>query len=99
MTVLKDKLSTLKATYEQEKNKLEEELKKQRLLKIPKEEIELAELLHSKFCHKSHIDLCGWYYDEGDWTDSSRKRYLKKANSLLKIVNYKDALKVADALT
>lgn len=44
-------------------------------------EQKLATVLHALRCRWNHTDGCGWYYDKGGWTDSSRIKYLKCAES------------------
>lgn len=59
--------------------------KKQQIIKDGHDgiEYELASLLHDALCTSSHTDGCGWYYDKGNWLDSSRKEYLLRAKNLI----------------
>lgn len=44
--------------------------------------MKLAEKLHDKFCHWSHIDQCGWGYE--DWNGTTHQRYLRGAVDLIR---------------
>ena len=46
-------------------------------------EYRLATFLHEKLCTWNHTDGCGWFYDRGDWSESSRQDYLQKAKKLI----------------
>lgn len=48
---------------------------------------EIATALHSKLCIDNHIDRCDWFYDRGDWSIYSRKKYLKSAQQILDSVH------------
>lgn len=83
-----------------DKELLELEVKKQELLK-KKEELkkltpgqQLADILHSKQCRWNHTDGCGWYYSSWDNTCATRMEYLRKANAILKEVDFDTAIKV-----
>lgn len=69
-----------------ELGKLEQERDKFAQLTIQQQ---LAEALHSKFCHWNHTDGCGWYYN--DWSDKvldrTRVIYLDKAIAMLEWAN------------
>lgn len=56
--------------------------------KLRKEEVrssrhDLAEFLHRKLCTRNHLDGCGWYYSENDWSEFEHQRYLKMAFKML----------------
>lgn len=65
---------------------------------IPAEVKEVAEKLHKKTCHQNHTDGCSWYYDNGSWTEYSRKKYLSKAEKLLSITTADVVFKILDCL-
>lgn len=48
---------------------------------------QVAETLHSMFCHTNHEDGCGWFHEMNRgkhvWSGHAHKRYLEKANILL----------------
>ncbi len=44
---------------------------------------ELASFLHERLCTHNHTDGCGWHYDDGSWTEYSRKKYLTRARALI----------------
>jgi len=98
MPTIREELNKLAIEYECKKRKLENELEKRRALNIPEKVIDLAELLHEKFCLRDHTEDCDWFYDNGDWKNISRKKYLEKAVLLLEVVNYETALKVVAAI-
>lgn len=52
----------------------------------------LAECLHSHLCRSSHEDQCGWYYENWKNIGSTRASFLKKADAILKDVDYKSAI-------
>jgi hypothetical protein len=88
-----DKLRAELAKAEAERDKFE----------MLREDKRLATIIHEDQCHWNHTDGCGWFYnDEKDPTiwvkDTTRARYLKKANDLLAVVDYDTALKVMKAL-
>ena len=102
-------------TFSREIEELEREIreKKKRLEAMREEEprlqrygpeYTLAVALHQKFCHWNHIDVCGWRYEIKnsihDWTGSSHKMYLEKAQKVLNEVNLdvETILKVVGAL-
>lgn len=78
-----EELKSLELQLE-ELNKKIQKAKDKELLSahIPSNHKEVAEALHKKTCHYNHTDGCGWYYDDGSWTESSRKEYLHKAKVL-----------------
>ena len=61
------------------------DLKKQRDSLSPAQRV--AEAIHAKECHYSHIDGCSWEYDNWNSTSGPRPRYLKKAMSLLSLAD------------
>ncbi len=90
---------TIDKTYEEKLAALDREVEEKKA-KIKKEwEIEISEdpefaakeiatLLHEKMCNSDHVEQCDWTYDIGDWSQHSRKEYLKMAKKLLKKVDY-----------
>ncbi len=74
-----DRMRKIKALKD-ELESLEEEEKR---IDILGGEYKIAEYLHEELCRLDHTDVCGWYYDKGDWSESSRKKYLKKASELI----------------
>jgi glutamate synthase domain-containing protein 3 len=54
----------------------------------------LAELLHEKLCSWNHTDGCSWHYESWDDIGNARKRYLEKAENILKVSDYKTAEKI-----
>jgi uncharacterized protein (UPF0216 family) len=80
---MSSQIQTLKNQIKELQEKIKKEEEKELLsAHIPKHHKEIAELLHSKMCHANHSDGCGWYYDNGTWTEYSRKTYLHKAQVL-----------------
>jgi hypothetical protein len=89
--ILKDQIKDLQEKIEAE------ERKEEKSAHIPKHHKEIAELIHSKMCRYNHTDGCSWRYDDGTWTEHSRKIYLHKAQvlankydkaTLLEIINF-----------
>ena len=74
---LLDQIESLKVQVKKEEEK---EVKSAH---IPETQKELAERLHKTLCRHNHTDGCDWFYDDGSWTESSRKNYLRKAGFLL----------------
>lgn len=61
----------------------------------------LAEELHERLCHHNHTDGCAWFYDSWDkllGEHSSRARYLKMAQDMLKVTDYETALAIVNCL-
>ena len=79
---MESKLNELKAEVEKLEKKLEKE---ERRVAILTKEQRVADYLHDIFCHHNHTDGCGWFYDDGSWTEYSRKEYVSKSIKLLKI--------------
>ena len=82
-----------RSELEGRKNKLQWELEKVEVelehVKMMTAEQEIADELHSIFCHSDHTDQCDWYYD--DWTfkrgqNGIRARYIKSAIGILRVV-------------
>ena len=73
-----------------------EEAQKEHNLKS--EDIRLAEYIHSKTCRSNHTDGCGWGYESWDGSTPSgnrtRSRYLEKARTILKDVDFESAINV-----
>lgn len=44
---------------------------------------ELADAIHGKTCHFSHIDECGYHDESATGLGSTRQRYLMKADSMI----------------
>lgn len=81
---LDSKLSELKDQIK----KLEKEVdKEQKRVSLLTKEQRVAEYLHDIFCNHNHTDGCGWFYDDGSWTEYSRKEYVSKSKKLLKFYN------------
>lgn len=69
--------------------------------KFPKkltDEQTLATALHEKFCHHSHTDGCDWLYDSWEVPLFAKSQYLRKAQTMLKIVSLPIALKIVECL-
>ena len=66
--------------------------------KLKTQEQDLAETLHKELCFLDHTEQCNWFY--GTWENplSTREKYLKKANAILKIIKFMDAKKVIKVL-
>ena len=79
---MESKLNELKAEVEKLEKKLEKE---ERRVAILTKEQRVADYLHDIFCHHNHTDGCGLFYDDGSWTEYSRKEYVSKSIKLLKI--------------
>lgn len=80
----------------EELNKIEEEEKRLSNLSI---EQRVAEYLHSFLCSASHIDQCGWEYE--DWGGAygpTRKRYLEKARKVLEVADEDTIVKLLSIL-
>lgn len=54
----------------------------------------LANILHSKQCRWNHTDGCGWDYTSWGSPCSTRLEYLKKAQAILREVDFDTAIKV-----
>jgi len=80
------------------KQKIEELNKMKKNFEALPEDRRLAENIHGMLCINNHIDGCAWYYS--DWTNPSDTRimWLEKAQSLLKIISYEDAIKTVKIL-
>jgi len=80
---------------------LEEELAKAKAVQDKFEALteaqKLATLLHEKFCNWNHTDGCGWFYSE-KWDEYSRKRYLEKADNILAVSTYENAVAIVECL-
>jgi hypothetical protein len=82
--------------YDEKISKLKQELadleeKKLAFDELPKAK-KLAILLHNTQCHSSHIDQCGWLYEETSdngrtWVGSTHRRYLEKAEGILTMLH------------
>jgi len=61
------------------------------------ENYKLAEKIHNVTCTWNHTDGCGWFYEnwKGELRDT-RKRYVEKADRVLKKVPYEMAAKTLD---
>jgi len=49
----------------------------------------LATYLHNSFCVScvsSHNDMCGWFYEDDDWTRYAHSTWLKRANELRQFI-------------
>lgn len=62
------------------------------------EERQMAEKLHDKLCHSNHTDACGWYYGNWDKRTYEHRRYLEKAQKVLKITDKETIIKIVEAL-
>lgn len=59
----------------------------------------LADLIHQKTCPFNHIDQCGYEYES--WSNNSKHTklgYLKKAEEMLKISSFDNAVLVLEQL-
>lgn len=94
-----DNTTKLQAKY-QEQKRLQEEItrleKEQTEFNKLTSEMKLATLIHDKMCNWNHTDGCGWGYE--DWDGYSKKAYREKANAILSVVSYTDAVKVIELL-
>lgn len=54
----------------------------------------MANFLHKELCHMNHEDMCGWEYNSWERPDSSRLRYLEKAEVLLTIADAETVKKI-----
>lgn len=74
---------------------------RERLLSLP-EDKQLAEFLHQRKCHSDHTEVCGWFYEiqdkEHNWKGYAHADYLKKARKILKVVDLKTAIELADIM-
>lgn len=86
--------------YEKEIQELEDKIKilkeEKKSYDLMRPNYKLAELIHSKTCTWNHTDGCDWYYEswEGFKNNSTKMRYLDKANKILEKVSYADAMYV-----
>lgn len=64
-----------------------DELRKEYIQTLPRNK-QLAIELHNKLCRGNHTDGCSFYYEikdlDDNWEGSAHKKYLKKADLLLK---------------
>lgn len=81
---LEEKVARLKREQE-EYNRLSEDKK-------------LAELIHTKLCRYNHVDGCGWHYESWKQPLGARTEYLKKAQNILKLSKFKEAVKIIEQL-
>jgi hypothetical protein len=56
-------------------------------------------LIHSKQSHWNHTDGCGYFYESWKNPGYSRLEYLKKANTMLGVVDFETAFKVLKAMS
>jgi hypothetical protein len=77
---------------------LKEEKKKFDLLRP---NLKLAEIIHNAFCESIHSNGCTWYHEswEGFGDNSTRMKYLDRANKILEKVTYKDAVHIISVLS
>lgn len=52
----------------------------------------LAEIIHKKTCRSNHTDACGWEYESWSKIGATRLSYVKKAEAILKSVDYQLAV-------
>lgn len=52
----------------------------------------LAEIIHKKTCRFNHTDGCGWEYESWSKVGTTRLSYVKKAEAILKNVDYQLAV-------
>lgn len=52
----------------------------------------LADLIHKKICRSNHTDACGWEYESWSKIGATRLSYVKKAEAILKNVDYQLAV-------
>lgn len=76
-------LQDLQESFNLKKEELKIKSRESNAHNIPVIERETAEILHENLCKHNHTDGCGWFYDNGDWTEYSRKIYLEMARRLL----------------
>lgn len=89
------------ATAKEELKRKEDELAARASLT---EEERLAEELHAMLCRWDHTEGCSWYYEvsgSGKGWDSgyTHGEYLKRAQSVLEVVDAETALKVLVAVS
>lgn len=58
----------------------------------------IATELHEIMCHSNHTDACGWYYDNGNWSEYSRTRYIELAQKLLLLYDKKTILTILSVI-
>lgn len=62
----------------------------------------LSLMLHMSICNYDHNDYCGFYYadlsNEYSWTKGDQKKWLEKAENILKIVTFDEAYEIARLL-
>jgi hypothetical protein len=46
-------------------------------------DVNLAEIIHSTFCHHNHADACDWYYNSWKNPEYARNKYLNIARKVL----------------
>lgn len=95
-----NKKEELLAKIEEIKKEIKKEEEKEALsAHIPADRKEVAELLHKATCHHNHTDGCGWLYDDGSWSEQSRKQFLRKAEVLLRRFSKEDCVYFVQALS
>ena len=94
MEVLKE-LNRKKQELEKEMRKLDKDIERISNLDDPKA---LATFIHDATCHHDHTEACGWFYEK-EWTGYTKKRYLEKANKLLKLnVQPSDIVRIVEII-
>lgn len=59
---------------------------------------QVAERIHDKTCHVSHIDQCDWGYSSWINPNATRKDYLARARSLIALVGEDTALEAVSSI-
>ena len=97
-TFLEEKLEELHKEHAEKEQEIKDAIRKERALDISSEVIRVATILHEKLCHSNHADACDWFYDNGDWSSWSRKKYVDQAKTMLAVSSIEDVLKILTLL-
>lgn len=88
---------------EKEEQLRELKLRKKKLEAKVEPRHEVAQMLHSLFCHSEHTESCGWFYEMedkiDDWSRSTHGRYLDKADRFIRLLGIDQAKKALNALS
>jgi len=92
-----DALNEELAKAQEEVERIQQEIAEREALS---EDKRFAVDLHDATCHADHTERCGWFYEHGPnvWNNGTHKRYLDKANEILKVVDAETTMKVLKAV-
>lgn len=91
------KIDYIKSTHPEAKKMIRKEY-----FETLDERFRLANFLHNKFCNSNHVDGCSWFYEEDglniNWEGYTHKKYLTKAENILKVISFEQAVNVVKCL-